>query len=398
MAEVNHSSRSHALLSASGAARWLACTPSARLEERAGGKDTSSIYAEEGTLAHELSDIMLHREFKGMKAKTFNSEKRKLKTRVIKLLDELAWSEMEREVQKYVDYVKETFLAVRKKTPDAVLMLEERLDYSHIVPQGFGTGDCIIIADDIMYVIDLKYGKGIQVEAKTNPQAMLYAHGALYKFDMAFDIKEVQMCIVQPRLNNISEWKCSVNYLHGWADKVAGPKAKLAYAGEGEKVAGDHCKWCKVKALCRTYADKNLELAKYEFSDPDLLTLEERAQIYEQSGMLTDWVSSIGKNLFDEAMKGTPIPNHKLVIGRSNRKWTDEQKAMELLAEKGFEESEYKRVSIETITKVQKLVGKDVLEEEFKDFMVKPEGKPTLVHASDKRTAIGLASAKEEFS
>lgn len=396
---TDHSNRAHALLSASGAARWLACPPSARLEERSTVKDTSSIYAEEGTLAHELADITLQREFKGMHGRTFNAEKKKIATAVKKLFDgdDKVFVEMEREVQKYVDYVKECFAEAKRGCPSAVIILEERVDYSHIVPGGFGTGDCIIVADGLMYIIDLKYGRGVEVHAKTNPQMMLYAVGALRAFDLMYEIERVRHCVAQVRLDNISEWECSVQYIEKWALTVAAPQAKLAHAGDGEMKAGDHCKFCKVKALCRTLADHNLELARHEFRDPQLMSLEELAPIYEQAGTLVEWVNAVGDHLFEQALKGNVVPNHKIVEGRSNRKWADEKKAAEILEESGFKTDDFMRSSLETITNVQRLVGKDIFDEKLGPCVVKPPGKPTLVHVTDKRPAIGLDTAKREF-
>lgn len=399
MAEVDHSSRDHALLSASGAKRWLSCTPSARLEEKAVDKSGDSIYAQEGTLAHELSDIELHRKWKPelMPTRTYNAQKKKLRNAVIKLLDENAWKEMVREVAKYTDQVSEKYAEVLKEHPDAILILEERLDYSHVVPQGFGTGDAMIVADGIIFIFDLKYGRGISVEAKSNPQMMLYALGALREQELVYDIERVNMNIIQPRLNNYSSWECSVGYLTKWADTVVRPKAEEAFAGEGEKEAGDWCKFCKVAVFCRKLADHNLELARHDFKAAQDLTLEEMSDIMLRADMLTDWLASIKKHLQKEALAGKTIPMHKLVLGKSNRKWVDEAKVKKLLTEEGFKEDEYLKVSLEGIPKIERLVGKEDFDDKFAGTWEKPQGAPTLVHISDKRQPYGLASAKADF-
>lgn len=397
MSNVDHTSRDHALLSASGAKRWMACTPSARLEEKAADKSGNSIYAQEGTLAHELSDIVLHKEWKDMSTKSFNAQKKKIKTQVVKLMSEASWAEMEREVKKYTDIVSETYRATLKKHPDAILILEERLDFSHIVPQGFGTGDAMIVSDDWMWIGDLKYGRGLLVEAKSNPQCMLYGLGALREQELVYDIERVSMNIIQPRLNNFSQWECSVKYLEKWAETIVKPKARAAFDGEGEKVAGEHCKWCKVKAVCRTLADHNLELAKHDFKDAQDMSLEELADILLRSDMLTDWLSSVKKHLQEQALTGAAIPNHKLVIGKSNRKWLDQAKVQKVMDKEGFTTDEYMKSTLQGIPTIEKLLGKEAFEEKLSGTWEKPQGAPTLVHISDKRQPYGLASAKEDF-
>jgi len=401
MSSVNHKDRDHALLSASGASRWMACTPSARLEEKAMVKDSGSIYSKEGTLAHELSDIMLQKRWKNLSDKGFNAEKRKIRTAVKKLFPDspdLIMQEMETEVQKYVDIVSEAYLAALTETPDAVLMLEERLDYSHVVPEGFGTGDAIIIGNLKMRGFDLKYGRGIVVDAKLNQQQMLYSLGALRKFEMHFDIGRVEMNIVQPRVNNYSTWETSANYIESWAEKIVRPKAVAAFEGSGEKHAGDWCKWCKIKPVCRAAMDKNLEMAQHDFKLPEEVPIDELAEVMLRMDMFTDWISSVKAYLVQQAMAGKEVPHFKLVEGRSNRKWVNEDRVTELLTENGFTEDQYMKSSLEGITKIEKLVGKDDFYRVFSETIVKPPGAPTLVHESDRRDPIGsLAEAKKDF-
>lgn len=332
-----------------------------------------------------------------MSTRSSNAQKKKLKTQVVKLLSEASWAEMEREVKKYTDIVSETYRSVLKEHPDAIIILEERLDYSHIVPQGFGTGDALIVADGILYIFDLKYGRGLLVEAKSNSQAMLYAIGALHEQELVYDIERVNMNIVQPRLNNFSSWECSTGYLVKWAETFVKPKAAQAFKGEGEKVAGDHCKWCKVKAVCRTLADHNLEIAKHDFKAADEMSIAELSEILLRSNMLTDWLSSVKKHLQEKALEGETIPQHKLVIGKSNRKWTNQTKVQEVMDSEGFTTDEYMKSSLQGIPTIEKLLGKEVFEEKLSGAWEKPQGAPTLVHISDKRQPYGLASAKEDF-
>ena len=401
MEGVDHTSRDHALLSASGASRWMNCPPSARLEEKAVDRSGDSVYAQEGTLAHELSDIVLQAEWKGMSTRTFNAQRKKIHTAVKKLFPdnhEAAWAEMERETKKYTDTVSEQYRATLKDHPDAVLLLEQRLDYSHIVPQGFGTGDAMVVSDDWVWIADLKYGKGIEVEAKSNPQMMLYALGALQELELVYDIRRVSMNVVQPRLNNFSKWECSVEYLNKWGETIVRPKAKLAFEGKGEKSAGDHCKWCKVKPVCRALADHNLELARHDFRAAEDMSLEELAGILLRADMLTDWLSSVKQYLFEKALAGEQVPHHKLVIGRSDRVWTDQPKVVSTLAAEGFKPEEYMKSTLQGIPTIEKLMGKEAFMEKLEGAWDKPQGKPTLVHVTDKREPYGLASARADFA
>jgi len=398
MSGINHSTRGHALLSASGSKRWMNCTPSARLEERMSSEE-ESIFAKEGTLAHELSDIILQKAFKDMPIKAFNAEKRKIKNAVVKLLSAEAFEEMETEVAKYVDIVSEAYNVALKANPGAVLILEERLDYSHIVPEGFGTGDTMIVSDGLLDNYDLKYGRGISVEAKSNPQLMLYGLGALRRFELQYDIQEVQMNIVQPRLNNYSSWKCSVQYLEKWGEKVVKPVAEKAFAGEGDKCAGDWCKWCKFKPVCPTIKEKALEVAKHEFAPVDEVSLSELAEVMKQSEIITDWLSAVKKHLLTQIQKGEKVPGFKVVAGRSNRKWINETKTICILDKlPNIEVTDFMVSKVKGIAAIEKLVGKETFEEHFSKAFEKPTGAPTLAPFSDKRPAMGLAQAKEDFN
>lgn len=391
MEPTQHSTRKHALLSASGASRWLNCTPSARLEEKF-QESATSIYAAEGTLAHEFGDVLLRYENGEIKKSILNKELKRLRA------EDLYSDEMEDEVAKYVEFVMETFNVAKTRTKDAILNVEERLDFSHIVNQGFGTVDATIIADGVLAVIDLKYGKGIRVDADNNPQLMLYALGALRSSELLYNIHTVQMSIVQPRLDHISTFKMTVEDLVKWADEIVRPSAQKAYSGEGTKVAGEWCKWCKAKPMCRTFAEKNMELAKFEFRDPDLLTKEELLDVFQQQPMLVDWVKSVADHILAKALQGEHFPGYKVVEGRSNRRWTDEKEVVKKLTDLGFERSKFMVEKLENLTKVEKLLGKKDFFSKLEGMVIKPQGSPTLAPESDKRPAFGIDQAKIDFA
>ncbi len=393
MGEVNHLARKHALLSASGASRWLHCTPSARLEEKfeESSPSTSSVYADEGTLAHEFGDLNLRKAAGRITDSVFEKEIKELRKHP------LYSSEMEGEVDKYVTYVLETFAEAKQKTPDAVLMIEERLDFSHLVEQGFGTGDAGVIADGVLEIIDLKYGKGIRVEAEENPQLMLYGSGALRSFELMYDIHTVKMTIVQPRLDHISSWEISVKDLITWGEKTVKPAAAKAYEGKGVQKAGDHCKWCKVKAMCATLAAKNVALARHEFKDPHLLTEKQLLEVYKQQPMLVDWVNAVADYLLAEALKGKQWPGYKIVEGRSQRKWIDEKEVVKTLMKKKYTADQFMVSKLAGIPAIEKLIGKKEFPEVLGSLVVTPPGKPTLVPVSDKRPAMGIEQAKLDF-
>lgn len=391
MAGATHASRKHALLSASGSARWLACTPSARLEEQF--LDTgSSVFAQEGTLAHEFADFAL---------RYFNEEitKGRYDEAVTKLKQhELYGKEMPGQVDKYVTYVQEQLAQARKITPDARLLVEERLDFSHIVENGFGTGDATILADNTMEVIDLKYGKGVRVNAEENSQLMLYGLGALRANELLYDIDTVVLTVVQPRLNSISSWAISTDDLNTWAEDTVKPKAELAYSGDGVQIAGHHCRWCKAKAKCRAFAKLNEELAKMDFKEPPLLTDEELIEVYEKLPRLTDWAKAVSAHLMAQALNGQTIKGYKLVEGKSNRKWEDADLAVEVLRTIGLSEEQIFNKKIAGIGDISDLMSKDEFEQKLSPFIVKPPGKPLLVPESDKRPALGNEQAKVDFA
>lgn len=394
MAQTDHSIRKHALLSASGSHRWINCPPSARLEEKfeESNPSKSSVYADEGTLAHEFGDINLKKKEGLIDDKTFVAELERLRK------DKLYYVGMEDEVDKYVTYVMEQLTEAKKVTPDAVLLIEEKFDFSHIVEQGFGTGDASIIADGTLEIIDLKFGKGVRVDAKENSQLKLYALGALRSFDMSYDINKVRVTIVQPRLDHIDSWEVSVDDLLTWSTRTVKPRAEEAYTGKGLQKAGEHCRWCKVKALCATLAAQNTRIAQHEFKDPHLLTEQQLLDVYKIIPMIQDWANAVGEYLLDQALKGKDWPGYKVVEGRSLRKWVDEEKVYDLLTEKEYAEDEFMVSKLAGIPAIEKLVGKKVFPSLLGDLVILPPGKPTLVPMSDKRPAMGLDQARMDFS
>lgn len=379
----------HALLSASGAKRWMECPPSARLEEPY--PDSTSEYAKEGTAAHTYAELKLGRIIGTVKNKEVkNFEKN----------NEYYSKSMTDYIETYTDLVMEKHAEAQTRSKDAILMLEQRLDFSRWVPEGFGTGDTVIISDGILEVIDLKYGKGVQVEAQNNPQLRLYGLGAWNIFRYLYDIKKVRTTICQPRLDNISTEELEVKELLEWAETQVEPKAKLAWDGNGEFKAGEHCRFCRARSTCRARAEANTELAKYDFKPAPELTKEEIADILAKIDELTSWAKDVKDHALEQAEKhGVKWPGWKLVEGRSKRTYTDEDKIAETLKKKRYRIKDiYKPKQLIGITAMQKLLGKKKMQELIGDYIVKPAGKPTLVPEDDKRPELSTAdNAAEDF-
>lgn len=385
----SHAERAHALLSASQAERWLNCPPSARLQE--GIPDRNSEYAEEGTVAHELAEAILKITIIPLDAEILGSIDKKLRTiRQNKYFN----AEMESAIENYVSFVCERYNEAVNRSKDAVILLEERLDFSDWVPEGFGTGDVIIIADGMMEIIDLKYGKGVPVSAINNPQMRLYALGAWAAHGWLYDIQEVQMSIVQPRLDSISTDKLPIQELLEWGESIK-PIAQLAWEGKGEFKAGDHCRWCKVKATCKARAEENMKALRYEFQDPALLSDEEIGSILFIADQLRSWVKDVEEYAREQALKGEKIPQWKLVEGKSNRTITDPEALIQRLTEAGFSKEEITETKPLGISKLEKIVSKKKLQELAGDLIVKPPGKPVLVPETDPRPE--LNSIEKDF-
>ena len=386
-------SRKHAILSASSSERWLACPPSARLEQDF--ESTTSRYAEEGIFAHGLAELHLQ-HFLG------RLTKRQLTYRVNKLKKIDFYSqEMEDYIQVYVDLAIEKINAARAKPEDAIIFLEQRLDFSPWVPEGFGTGDLVLVSDGVVEVVDLKYGKGVPVSAIGNTQMRLYGLGAFWYYDMLYDIDVVRMTIVQPRLDSISTEELSAAELLKWGNETVRPIAKLAFDGKGEFVAGEHCVFCRARYTCRARAEANLEIAKYEFRDPPLLDQNEIADVLGRATALRSWVADVLDYALAQARDhGVRWPGWKLVEGRSNRKYVDDDEVIRALKNAGYTEKDIFEEVLKGITKMEKLLGKKKFAELLTeaDLIVKPPGKPTLVPESDRRPEIDpLASAKKDF-
>ena len=379
----------HALLSASAAYRWLNCTPSARLTEKL--EDTQSVYAAEGSLAHELAELELNLQLKNITKATYNKQLKKIKA------NELYSEEMPDEVEKYTTYVFERLAEAQSHTADALIFLEQRLDFSKWVPEGFGTGDCIIIADGTMEVTDLKYGKGVAVFAEENPQMMLYALGALEEYGFIYDIEKVRMTIAQPRLDNFSTWELSVNDLLAWAGGELTEKSKEAWEGAGTCKAGDWCMFCGVKATCKARAEAVLAISEqYQEQDPNLLSIDEIAEILHKAEEIQAWAKDVQDYALEQARDhGVKFKGWKLVEGRSNRKYTDEGEVATRLINEGLTEEEIYNKKIKGITEMEKTLGKKKFSTLLKDLVIKPEGKPTLVVEGDKRPE--LNSAEKDF-
>ena len=379
----------HAKLSASGSHIWLNCTPAIRMSE--GIPDRSTVFTEEGTLAHRLAELQIRRLY-GLISESYYEDCLKL----VKA-SQFYTPELVGYVLAYTDWIEEIYNAVKAQSADHEILTEQRLDFSAWVPGGFGTGDVVIIADGVLTVIDLKYGKGVPVDAFQNPQLMLYGLGAYDSFSLSNDISRIRMIVNQPRLDSISEYEISVEELLKWGEEVVKPRAEMAMKGEGEAHPGDWCRFCKCKATCRARAEEALEIAKYEFRDPPLLEDEEISDILGRAGRILSWISDVKEYAQEEAEHGRQWPGWKLVEGRSNRKYSDPQEVEKRLLAAGFEKVLlYKDPELLGITAMEKVVGgKKKLETLIAGLIVKPPGAPTLVPESDKRPA--LNTAKTDF-
>lgn len=364
---------SHAILSASGSHRWLECTPSARLSENF--EDVTSSYALEGSMVHLMCEIKL------CKALGLPCDEKLPQ-------DFEITQEMEDSSDAYVEYILDILGEIKKTCKDPVVLVEQRLDFSNYVPEGYGTGDCVIVADGIIHIIDYKNGSGVKVDSYENPQMKLYALGALNLLDCLYNINTVSMTIFQPRIANISTYEMEKDKLIEWANNVLVPRAKLAYEGKGEFVPGDHCRFCKCKIKCTARALANLQLASYEFKTADLLDDDEIEDIIGKIDNLVEWGNSIKEYALNEALKGKKWSKYKLVEGRSNRKFKSEEEVAKVVSDAGYDPYDKKLLSITDMTK---LLGKTKFVELLDKYIYKPQGKPTLVSIEDKRPEMNLA-------
>ena len=364
----------HALLSASSSSRWIHCPPSARLCERV--KEQASSYARQGTAAHELCEYKLRKAL---------GEEAQDPTENLDYYD----AEMEACANDYAAFVTEIVATEKAVGNVPVVMIEQELDFSKYVPEGFGTGDCLVISGSTLFVIDYKHGLGILVDAKENTQMLCYAIGAYEALKELYDIKDVSMTIFQPRRENISTYTISAEDLVDWAETTLAPAAKLAYNGDGEYCPGDHCQFCKVKFTCRARAEYHTRLVSMDFKEPDLLTIDEIAEVLETAEHLVSWANDVKEYALGRAMKGVKIKGYKIVEGRANRKFSDEKGVADAVIAAGFDPYEKK---LKSVTAMQKLLGKEQFEDVVSRFVTKPKGKPTLVKESDKRPEMSSAN------
>ncbi len=370
----------HAILSPSGAARWLACTPSARLEVELPNK--SSEAADEGTLAHAIAE-----DFTLWKIGDITLDELHAKMQV-HTKHKLYKKEMNMFCEDFAKYVIELLNTAKKNTPDAFLETEQRVNLTDWVPDGFGTVDNTIIADGRMYITDFKYGKGVKVSAINNKQLMLYALGALHKYNIVYDIDKVVMTIYQPRLDHIENFEMSADELDAWGESVK-EQAKMAFAGKGELVPGEHCTFCKVLPTCRAHAEIASQAAKKEFALPPTLSDAEIAELLAKLDPIMKWAKKVQQYAFNKAMEGHKWDGWKLVYGRSVRTYADEELISKELKNLGFKDEDIYNTKLKGITDMTKIIGKKEMSAlENKDLIIKPLGKPTLVPNSDKRPEI----------
>jgi len=363
----------HALLSASSSHRWLSCPPSVRVCEPY--KDKTSSYAAEGTDAHTLCEHKL---------KTLLGIPSSDPTEILTYYSQ----EMEDCADGYAAYILELVETTKMSCPDPLVLIEQRLDFSQYVEGGFGTGDCVIIADGVLHIVDYKHGQGVLVEAKDNPQMMLYALGALAIFDGIYDIDSVSMTIYQPRRDNVSTYTVFKESLYQWAEEILKPAAELAYTGEGSFQCGEWCHFCKAKHECRARAEQNMELARFDFKLPPLLSDQEVEIILDKVDDLVSWASDIKEYALQAAVSGKQWNGWKLVEGRANRKYINEHVVAEVVSAAGYDPYEQKILGLTAMTS---LLGKKRFDEVLGSYIEKPQGKPTLVPESDKRLAIHTA-------
>lgn len=412
----------HALLGASSAHRWLSCTPSARLEEAQGEPDRGSDFAAEGTAAHEYAEILLSNRLGKESNRSFAGRMRKVKVG--------RWwgPEMEEAVGDYASFVLEAVEGLKSQGLEPYVDLEQRVDYSRFVPEGFGTADVVIIADGVLWVIDLKYGKGVPVSAEGNPQLRLYGLGAALKYEMLFDFEAVRMTIMQPRLGSVSTDELDYVDLLEWAHETVAPAAELAYAGGGEfRPSEGACRWCRAKATCRARADAALAQVVRDFDEggadagpggcsaacpptpedlreraplPEMMTVDEVASLLPVLPLVQAWAKDVEDWALEQARDhGVRFEGYKLVEGRSVRRIADPGLAAEALDRAGYDSADtFKEPELKPIGQLEKLLGKKGFEELLGAYVDKPAGKPALVPESDKRPEIGSTEgARADF-
>lgn len=379
MTQIAHAERDHALLSASGAHRWLHCTPSARLEDTL--PDTESEAAKRGTLAHEIAELKLQKIFSGLPTRKFNAELKKFKAH------ELYEPIIDDHTNAYVEFIQS--IVHTFPTPPFVA-IERKVDLTNYVPESFGTSDCIIIGAGKLHVIDYKNGQGVPVPAENNPQMKLYALGALKAFSLLFPIEEVHLAIVQPKVwDQPSEWSISVADLLAWGESIK-PIAQAAFKGEGDYAVGEHCGFCRAKATCRARVEHMLNAGTKAPLKPPLIGWDEVGEVLRQAEGIVKWYQALKETALTEVLKGGQVSGWKAVAGRGSREYDDLDKAFAHLKEKGVEEAVmYERKPL-TPPQLEKALTKKVYKEllEVPGHVISKPGAPTLAPEGDKRPAI----------
>lgn len=380
--------RAHAVLAPSAAARWINCPASIEICKDLPTPPSTS-YADEGTLAHAVAELKLTRATGDVKPARYTARMKELKASEY-------WSgEMDEATDFYRDQILE---AMAGAGPDAILLVEQHFSLDSWAPGSFGTSDAVILAGDQITVIDLKYGQGIRVDAKENPQLRLYALGAAAMFGEIYELSNVRTMIIQPRLDHVSVEEITLHDLQAWGRDVVRPAADAAIAGTGSTACGDWCRWCPAKAICRKRAEENLALARMEFKKPDLLTTEEIGEVLRQAEELSKWAGDVQTYALEQALAGEHFDGWKVVEGRSVRKYADDLQVAEKLKAAGWDEALLYERKLYGITAMERIVGKKKLTEILGDLVVKPAGKPVLVPESDKREALNTtASAQADF-
>lgn len=378
--------KQHAILSASSAHKWLVCTPSARLEEQFPCK--TSEYMQEGTLAHAIAEFKARSYFLEPMSKATQTKKlNKLKK------EDGFQEEMLEYTDTYLNFLKEEALQTKVKP---FIAIEQKLDFSNYVPEGFGTADCIMLWGDTLHVIDFKYGKGVKVEADDNPQMKLYALGAINTYGMLYPIKYIRMSIVQPRIDHISSYVMPIELLLEWGEKIVKPQAQKAFAGIGEFVQGEHCRFCRAKGACEFRARENMKMIEEIQNNTGVITNDELGDMLTNTDGIEQWIKDIKAYALELVLKGEKVKGWKVVEGKSNRKISDVDKAFEKLEANGYEEAILYEKTPLTLTKLEKVVGKTKLSKLIGEYIEKPKGAPTLAKESDKREPYKV-SAVEEF-
>lgn len=386
MSEAMSENRAHAVLSASGAHKWLVCTPSARLEEKYPNR--TSEYMAEGTLAHAIAEFKVRSYFLEPIAKSTYTRK------INKFRKEQYFNaEMLNTTDTYLEFIKGIAMSTQHKPFIAV---EMQVDYSEWVPEGFGTADCILISGDTLHVIDYKHGKGVKVEAEENPQMKLYALGAYNKYKLFYAIQNVEMHIIQPRIDNISSYKLALKDLLAWAENTVKPQAQKAWAGVGEFVQGEHCRFCKVKN-CEFRAKQNMKVVEEIQKISGALAPSEIGEILTKTDGIEQWIKDLKGYALEQILEGVNIPGWKAVEGKSNRKIVDVDKAFEILEANGYDQAILYEKKPLSLTALEKVVGKKQLTDAIGDYIEKPKGAPTLAKEADKRANYKKSSAIEDF-